>query len=151
MHDLNWSFSADWAYLSSMGSNQPQRFLQNLNCVGCPNMKKVLILSVAWFSNLSSLNISLSAYLKEVDVACINLCFLNLSICSSLEILKLDYPRLTSRFLQELKHRIERVKEKSCKDGVLTSEIEFSDELMAIRKEFVTVHGEMVLLKNYNS
>ncbi|KAF5802605.1 putative F-box domain, leucine-rich repeat domain superfamily [Helianthus annuus] len=100
MHDLNWSFSADWAYLSSMGSNQPQRFLQNLNCVGCPNIKKVLISSVARFSNLSSLNISLSAYLKEVDVACINLCFLNLSNCSSLEILKLDCPRLTSLFLQ---------------------------------------------------
>ncbi|KAJ0754399.1 putative SPX domain-containing protein [Helianthus annuus] len=52
---------------------------------------------------------------------------------------------------QELKHRIERVKEKSCKDGVFTSEIEFSDELMAIRQEFVTIHGEMVLLKNYSS
>ncbi|KAK1432880.1 hypothetical protein QVD17_09782 [Tagetes erecta] len=52
---------------------------------------------------------------------------------------------------QELKQRIEQVKEKSCKDGVFTSEIEFSDELMAIRREFVTIHGEMVLLKNYSS
>lgn len=52
---------------------------------------------------------------------------------------------------QELKQRIERVKEKSCKDGLFTSEGEFSDELMAIRKDFVTIHGEMVLLKNYSS
>ncbi|KAL8251238.1 hypothetical protein R6Q59_034931 [Mikania micrantha] len=52
---------------------------------------------------------------------------------------------------QELKQRIEQVKEKRNKDGVFTSEIEFSDEMMAIRKEFVTIHGEMVLLKNYSS
>ncbi|XP_071731056.1 SPX domain-containing protein 4-like [Rutidosis leptorrhynchoides] len=52
---------------------------------------------------------------------------------------------------QELKQRIEQVKEKSCKNGVFTSESEFSDELMAIRKDFVTIHGEMVLLKNYSS
>ncbi|KAI3514043.1 hypothetical protein L1887_12359 [Cichorium endivia] len=92
MHDLNWSFSSE--------SQQPERLLQNLNCVGCPNIKKVLIPSVARFTHLSSLNISLSANLKEVDVACLNLCFLNLSNCSSLEILKLDCPRLTSLFLQ---------------------------------------------------
>ncbi|KAI3811517.1 hypothetical protein L1987_21241 [Smallanthus sonchifolius] len=91
MHDLNWSFTVDRVY---------QRFLQNLNCVGCPNIKKVLIPSTAHFSNLSSLNISLSANLKEVDVACLNLCFLNLSNCGSLEILKLDCPRLTNLFLQ---------------------------------------------------
>ncbi|KAI4337187.1 hypothetical protein L6164_015633 [Bauhinia variegata] len=36
----------------------------------------------------------------EVDVACLNLCFLNLSNCSSLEVLKLECPRLTSLFLQ---------------------------------------------------
>ncbi|KAI3786966.1 hypothetical protein L1987_41081 [Smallanthus sonchifolius] len=100
MHDLNWSFGADRVHLSSIVSEQPQRLLQNLNCVGCPNIKKVLIPSVARFSNLSSLNISLSANLKEVDVACFNLCFLNLSNCSSLEILKLNCPRLTSLFLQ---------------------------------------------------
>ncbi|CAI9283019.1 unnamed protein product [Lactuca saligna] len=52
---------------------------------------------------------------------------------------------------QELKQRIELVKEKSCKDGVFTSESEFSDEMMEIRKDFVTIHGEMVLLKNYSS
>ncbi|KVH92723.1 SPX domain-containing protein 4-like [Cynara cardunculus var. scolymus] len=52
---------------------------------------------------------------------------------------------------QELKQRIERVKDKSCKDGVFTSESEFSEEMMAIRKDFVTIHGEMVLLKNYSS
>ncbi|KAM7516760.1 hypothetical protein LguiA_006343 [Lonicera macranthoides] len=53
--------------------------------------------------------------------------------------------------LEELKERIERVKEKSCKDGLFTSESEFSDEVMDIRKDFVTIHGEMVLLKNYSS
>ncbi|CAN4082616.1 unnamed protein product [Withania somnifera] len=52
---------------------------------------------------------------------------------------------------QELKERIERVKEKSGKDGVLTKDSEFSDEVMDIRKDFVTIHGEMVLLKNYSS
>lgn len=52
---------------------------------------------------------------------------------------------------QELKQRIERVKEKSCKDRLFTSETEFSDEMMEIRKDFVTIHGEMVLLKNYSS
>ncbi|PSS35133.1 SPX domain-containing protein [Actinidia chinensis var. chinensis] len=52
--------------------------------------------------------------------------------------------------LQELKERIEWVKEKN-KDGVFTSETEFSEETMDIRKDFVTIHGEMVLLKNYSS
>lgn len=52
---------------------------------------------------------------------------------------------------QELKERIERVKEKSGKDGVLTKDGEFSDEVMGIRKDFVAIHGEMVLLKNYSS
>ncbi|KAF5457120.1 hypothetical protein F2P56_021250 [Juglans regia] len=52
---------------------------------------------------------------------------------------------------QELKERIEQVKEKSSKGGVFTSESEFSEEMMEIRKDFVTIHGEMVLLKNYSS
>ncbi|GJW94445.1 SPX domain-containing protein 4 [Tanacetum coccineum] len=52
---------------------------------------------------------------------------------------------------QELKERIEQAKEKSGKDGIFTSESEFSDEMMAIRRDFVTIHGEMVLLKNYSS
>ncbi|KAK9272321.1 hypothetical protein L1049_002692 [Liquidambar formosana] len=52
---------------------------------------------------------------------------------------------------QELKERIEQVKEKSSKGGVFTSESEFSEEMMDIRKDFVTIHGEMVLLKNYSS
>ncbi|XP_010316248.1 SPX domain-containing protein 4 isoform X2 [Solanum lycopersicum] len=53
--------------------------------------------------------------------------------------------------LQELKERIERVKEKSGKDGALTKDSEFSDDVMGIRKDFVAIHGEMVLLKNYSS
>lgn len=43
------------------------------------------------------------------------------------------------------------MKEKSGKDGVLTKDGEFSDEVMGIRKDFVAIHGEMVLLKNYSS
>ncbi|KAB1223013.1 SPX domain-containing protein 4 [Morella rubra] len=52
---------------------------------------------------------------------------------------------------QELKERIEQVKEKSSKGGRFTSDSEFSEEMMEIRKDFVTIHGEMVLLKNYSS
>ncbi|CAK9168656.1 unnamed protein product [Ilex paraguariensis] len=109
MHDLNWGSSADQiSELPSIhGSSglyfkdeQPNRFLQHLNCVGCPNIKKVFIPPMARCFHLSSLNLSLSAYLKEVDVACFNLCFLNLSNCCSLEILKLKCPRMSSLFLQ---------------------------------------------------
>ncbi|KAF8407387.1 hypothetical protein HHK36_006518 [Tetracentron sinense] len=53
--------------------------------------------------------------------------------------------------VEELKERIERVKEKSSKAGVFTSESEFSEEMLDIRKDFVTIHGEMVLLENYSS
>lgn len=52
---------------------------------------------------------------------------------------------------QELKERIEKVKEKSSKGGIFTSESEFSEEIMSIRRDFVSIHGEMVLLKNYSS
>nr|GEZ58310.1 SPX domain-containing protein 4 [Tanacetum cinerariifolium] len=41
--------------------------------------------------------------------------------------------------------------EKSGKDGMFTSESEFSDEMMAIQRDFVTIHGEILLLKNYSS
>ncbi|ONK78835.1 uncharacterized protein A4U43_C02F22930 [Asparagus officinalis] len=51
--------------------------------------------------------------------------------------------------LQELKERIERVRVK--KNENFTSEREFSEEMLEIRKAFVTIHGEMVLLKNYSS
>ncbi|XP_057524605.1 SPX domain-containing protein 4-like [Amaranthus tricolor] len=51
---------------------------------------------------------------------------------------------------QELKERIVRVRENR-RDGTPASESEFSEEMMDIRKEFVTIHGEMVLLKNYSS
>uniref|UniRef100_A0A803LSB4 SPX domain-containing protein n=2 Tax=Chenopodium quinoa TaxID=63459 RepID=A0A803LSB4_CHEQI len=53
------------------------------------------------------------------------------------------------RFL-ELKERILRVREDR-RDEIPASESEFSEEMMDIRKEFVTIHGEMVLLKNYSS
>ncbi|KAF8393616.1 hypothetical protein HHK36_021860 [Tetracentron sinense] len=111
MHDLNWSSSGGLLseFSSIDGSSglsshepieRPDRLLQNLNCVGCPNIKKVVIPLMARCFHLSSLNLSLSANLREVDVACFNLSFLNLSNCCSLEILKLDCPRLTSLFLQ---------------------------------------------------
>ncbi|KAK9091142.1 hypothetical protein Sjap_024319 [Stephania japonica] len=53
--------------------------------------------------------------------------------------------------LQELKDRIEKVKEKSSRSGFFTRESEFSEEMLDIRKDFVSIHGEMVLLKNYSS
>ncbi|XP_038696416.1 F-box/LRR-repeat protein 15-like isoform X2 [Tripterygium wilfordii] len=119
MHDLDWGCNRGQlstlpgAYIpSSLFSqddmhdsvDQPNRLLQNLNCVGCPNIRKVIIPPEARCSHLSSLNLSLSANLKEVDVACFTLCFLNLSNCCSLEILKLQCPRLTSLFLQVSHH-----------------------------------------------
>lgn len=101
MHDLNWgSDTFSHEMLNPTLEVQPNRLLENLNCVGCPNIRKAVIPLVARCFYLSSLNLSLSANLKEVDVACFNLCFLNLSNCCSLEILKLDCPRLTSLFLQ---------------------------------------------------
>ncbi|KAL8044109.1 hypothetical protein ABFX02_08G025300 [Erythranthe guttata] len=52
---------------------------------------------------------------------------------------------------QALKEKIERVKERGRYNGVFTSEIEFSEDLMEIRRDFVSIHGEMVLLKSYSS
>lgn len=93
MHDLNWGYSQGkiphlpgisvLSIASSyenidVSSEQPTRLLQNLNCVGCPNIRKVFIPSTAHCSHLLFLNLSLSANLKEVDVACLNLCWLNL-------------------------------------------------------------------------
>lgn len=54
-------------------------------------------------------------------------------------------------FEQELKERIERLNEKSSQSEEYTSDCEFSEEMMEIRKDLVTIHGEMVLLKNYSS
>ncbi|KAM3266366.1 F-box/LRR-repeat protein 15 [Capsicum annuum] len=114
MHDLNWGFTGDQLLhipsvsiapnASSLGeqhlpSELPKRLLENLNCVGCTNIKKVVIPMAQGFL-LSSLNLSLSANLKEVDIACYNLCVLNLSNCCSLESLQLECPRLGSLFLQ---------------------------------------------------
>ncbi|OIW14953.1 hypothetical protein TanjilG_30672 [Lupinus angustifolius] len=114
MHDLNWGCRRGCVQMNELGavntpfgasshekipeaSEQSTRLLQNLNCVGCPNIRKVVIPDCF---HLLFLNLSLSANLKEVDVTCLNLCFLNLSNCSSLEILKLLCPRLSSLFLQ---------------------------------------------------
>jgi hypothetical protein len=145
MHDLNWGCSGGQiselpslytssSMLSLENIHEPieqaNRLLQNLNCVGCANIRKVFIPPAARCFHLSSLNLSLSANLKEVDLACFNLCFLNLrypffldvvnvvfnpsdvlsvlkflflmlfSNCCSLEMLKLECPKLTSLFLQ---------------------------------------------------
>ncbi|CAM8919727.1 unnamed protein product [Rhodiola kirilowii] len=111
MHDLDWGSSPDQLsqFRPSRGSSELAfceqsepglRLLQNLNCVGCQSIRKVHIPPAAQCSFLSSLNLSLSANLKEVDLTCSNLCILNLSNCSSLEILKLRCPKLTSLFLQ---------------------------------------------------
>ncbi|XP_030538418.1 F-box/LRR-repeat protein 15 [Rhodamnia argentea] len=114
MHDLNWGCPGDLSRSPSAScvndvseSNNllepaelPNRLLQNLNCVGCQNIRKVFIPLLARCYNLSSLNLSLSNNLKEVDVACSNLCLLTLSNCCSLETLRLECPKLTSLFLQ---------------------------------------------------
>ncbi|KAG4392001.1 hypothetical protein AAZX31_04G054500 [Glycine max] len=115
MHDLNWGSSRgqsdnfpavntpSWASsneIISESSEHSARLLQNLYCVGCPNIRKVVIPLRENCFHLLFLNLSLSANLKVVDVTCLNLCFLNLSNCSSLEILKLECPKLTSLFLQ---------------------------------------------------
>lgn len=52
--------------------------LQQLNCVGCANIKRVVILDAAGFHDLSSLNFSLSSNLKEVRLECPYLVTLNL-------------------------------------------------------------------------
>uniref|UniRef100_A0A0D9XJD5 F-box domain-containing protein n=1 Tax=Leersia perrieri TaxID=77586 RepID=A0A0D9XJD5_9ORYZ len=77
-------------------SDKSGRLLEVLNCTGCPNIKKVIIPSMATYLHLSKINLNLSTNLKEVDLKCSNLYTLNLSNCSSLEVLKLDCPRLTN-------------------------------------------------------
>lgn len=105
MHDLNWDSSGCHPLESTVdglygifshenvheSTQHTDRLLQNLNCVGCPNIRKVLIPPQARCFHLSSLNLSLSANLKEVDVACITLCFLNLRYAFYLS-LGLPYP-----------------------------------------------------------
>jgi len=54
-------------------------------------------------------------------------------------------------YLQELKERIERLKERSRQNGTYTSEYEFNEETVKIRRDIVAIHGEMVLLENYSS
>lgn len=89
MHDLNWGQIPELPGINvpsiasshenvHVSSEQPIRLLENLNCVGCQNIRKVFIPSTAHCSHLLSLNLSLSAHLKEVDVACLNLSWLNL-------------------------------------------------------------------------
>ncbi|KAK6119596.1 hypothetical protein DH2020_046659 [Rehmannia glutinosa] len=82
MHDLDWGFRRDrLTEISSpddlLPMDQRDRLLQNLNCVGCPNIKKAL----------------------KFPGPDHGLYYL-FSNCNSLEILKLDCPRLTSLFLQ---------------------------------------------------
>jgi len=52
---------------------------------------------------------------------------------------------------QELKERIERLKENSRWNGTYTSEYEFNEETVKIRRDIVAIHGEMVLLENYSA
>lgn len=101
MHDLDWGFhrsevaDASTSYESFSGEdvllpeNESNRLLQNLNCVGCPNIKKVVIPPTARCNHLSSLNLSLSSNLKEVDISCCNLLFLNLRYVCVLTVMNL--------------------------------------------------------------
>ncbi|XP_057861508.2 F-box/LRR-repeat protein 15 isoform X1 [Cryptomeria japonica] len=116
MHDLDWRFEAgkscsdpalhrkesscDWTDDSVTEEESSVRLLQILNCVGCPNIKKVVIPVSAQCVNLCSLNLSLSANIQDVSLVCLNLTTLNLSNCLALEILQLDCPRLASLLLQ---------------------------------------------------
>jgi len=54
-------------------------------------------------------------------------------------------------YLQELKERIERLKENSRQNGTFTSENELNVERVKIRRDIVAIHGEMVLLLNYSA
>ncbi|GMI94966.1 SLOW MOTION [Hibiscus trionum] len=54
---------------------------------------------LAYCTHLTHVSLN-GSNLKEVDLACYNLSFLNLSNCCSLEVLKLGCPKLTSLFLQ---------------------------------------------------
>eukprot|EP00252_Welwitschia_mirabilis_P000102 TRINITY_DN1006_c0_g1_i1.p1 TRINITY_DN1006_c0_g1~~TRINITY_DN1006_c0_g1_i1.p1 ORF type:complete len:397 (-),score=98.64 TRINITY_DN1006_c0_g1_i1:264-1454(-) len=53
--------------------------------------------------------------------------------------------------LQELKERIERLKETSKQNGCSTSKNEFNEETVKIRRDIVAIHGEMILLENYSA
>ncbi|XVF89020.1 hypothetical protein PTKIN_Ptkin19aG0097800 [Pterospermum kingtungense] len=148
MHDLNWGSTGGRLFESlsvcngsSMFSyeniNEPveeaNRLLQNLNCVGCPNIRKVLIPPAARCFHLSSLNLSLSVNLKEVDLACFNLSFLNLSNCCSLEVLKLRCPRLTSLFLQSCNIEEEAVESAISQCSMLeTLDVRFCPKICSI-------------------
>ncbi|KAI5669615.1 hypothetical protein M9H77_19468 [Catharanthus roseus] len=148
MHDLDWGFSDNqipqMAYINAwsdgpsldnvqLSDKRPSRLLQNLNCVGCPNIKKVVIPPTAQCFYLSLLNLSLSANLKEVDIACTNLCILNLSNCCSLEILKLECPRLTSLFLQSCNINEEAVEAAISTCGMLeTLDVRFCPKICPV-------------------
>ncbi|KAG5045081.1 hypothetical protein AAZX31_06G051600 [Glycine max] len=148
MHDLNWGSSCGQSdnfpavntpSRASSNENIPEsseqstRLLQNLNCVGCPNIRKVVIPLRANCFHLLFLNLSLSANLKEVDVTCLNLCFLNLSNCSSLEILKLECPKLTSLFLQSCNIDEEAVEAAISKCSILeTLDVRFCPKISSM-------------------
>lgn len=74
--------------------------LQHLNCVGCPNVKRVVIPDSAGFHALFSLNLSLANNIKEVRLDCSYLTSLNLSNCTALENLNLKCPRLVNLSIQ---------------------------------------------------
>uniref|UniRef100_A0A1D1XY69 F-box/LRR-repeat protein 15 n=1 Tax=Anthurium amnicola TaxID=1678845 RepID=A0A1D1XY69_9ARAE len=112
MHDLVWGSSGGASLkLSSNSSSwlmpvlnhgeymQPGHLIESLNCVGCRNIRRVLIPQSACCFHLSHLNVSLAANLKEVYLSCPKLYYLNLSACGSLEILKLVCPRLAILYL----------------------------------------------------
>jgi len=113
LHDLIWSVSNDLLSIGGTSStllpmedridifSYPGRLLETLNCVGCPNIKKVVIPRSAQCFHLSKLNLHLSANLKEVDISCPKLNSLNLSHCITLEILKLHCPKLAVLILMD--------------------------------------------------
>ncbi|XP_020100177.1 F-box/LRR-repeat protein 15-like isoform X1 [Ananas comosus] len=81
-------------------TKENEHLLEVLNCTGCSKLEKVFIPSMSNCFHLSKLSLKLSVNLREVDLTCCALRTLNLSKCSSLEILKLDCPRLINLQLQ---------------------------------------------------
>ncbi|XP_078444649.1 F-box family protein isoform X2 [Wolffia australiana] len=95
MHDLVWLTPAN----SPRHRQRSSHLIESLNCVGCRNIRRVLIPLSSCRFHLSHLNVRMAANLKEVYVSCPKLDYLNLSDCGALEILILDCPKLSILYL----------------------------------------------------
>lgn len=97
MHDLVWGSNGGAPKLLSARASSltpasgggehkeqpPGHLIESLNCVGCRNIKRVLIPPSSCCFHLTHLNVRMAANLKEVYVACPKLDYLNLRLASS--------------------------------------------------------------------